>query len=78
MLDDGIFHSTDIGTVFSVTNNDSNNVKWNYSLSVNTSSSTQGDRVQFDYTPEGTISSTGDGEEFMPPYITVYCWRRTA
>ena len=58
--------------------NDSNNTN-SYGATLNHSTnSAYGDTVFFDYTPEGTISSTGDGEEFMPPYITVYCWKRTA
>ena len=32
----------------------------------------------FSITPEGTISETGSGTEYMPPYITVYAWYRTA
>ena len=36
------------------------------------------DTLTFNYTPAGTLSSTGSGEEFLPPYITVYAWYRTA
>ena len=25
-----------------------------------------------------TSSSTGNGEDYMPPYMTVFCWHRTA
>ena len=39
---------------------------------------TSWDVINFNYTPEGTLSSTGDGQEFMPPYMTMYCWQRTA
>ena len=32
------------------------------------------------FTPSGTISNTGSGEKFsvIPPYISVFCWKRTA
>ena len=36
------------------------------------------DRLIFNYTPTGTLSSTGSGEEYLPPYMTVYAWYRTA
>ena len=36
------------------------------------------DLLTFDYTPTGSLSSTGSGQEFLPPYMTVYCWQRTA
>ena len=42
------------------------------------SSSDTCDTLTFSYTPSGTLSSTGSGEEFLPPYITVYAWYRTA
>ena len=42
------------------------------------SDSEKNDTLTFNYTPSGTISSTGSGEEFLPPYITVYAWYRTA
>ena len=32
----------------------------------------------FEATPEGTISNTGRGADYMPPYIRVYAWNRTA
>ena len=34
----------------------------------------------FTVTPSGTISNTGSGEKFsvIPPYISVFCWKRTA
>ena len=32
----------------------------------------------FEATPSGTISNTGSGTDYMPPYITVYAWKRTA
>ena len=35
------------------------------------------DVVTWTYTPSGSLSSTGSGEEFLPPYITVYAWYRT-
>ena len=41
-------------------------------------SSNTWDVVSWTYTPEGTLSETGLGEEFLPPYITVYAWYRTA
>ena len=42
------------------------------------SGSANGDQLILNYTPTGTLSSTGSGEEFLPPYITVYAWYRTA
>ena len=36
------------------------------------------DVVKWTYTPSGTLSETGAGEEFLPPYMTVYAWYRTA
>ena len=36
------------------------------------------DVITFNYTPEGTLSNIGSGEEFFPPYITVYAWYRSA
>jgi hypothetical protein len=30
------------------------------------------------HTISGAVADTGDGAAYMPPYITVYCWRRTA
>ena len=50
---------------------------WQYTtdFSYNPSNS---DIVTWTYTPEGTLSETGSGEEFLPPYITVYAWYRTA
>ena len=41
-------------------------------------SSVKSDLLTWTYTPEGTISRTGSGEEFMPPYMTVYAWYCTA
>ena len=35
-------------------------------------------KITWTYTPTGSISSTGSGSDYMPPYITVYAWRRTA
>ena len=40
--------------------------------------STAADLLNFNYNPADTLSSTGSGEEFMPQYLTVYCWQRTA
>ena len=39
-----------------------------------------GDQVslKFSATPSGTITNTGQGEDYMPPYITVYAWYRIA
>ena len=34
--------------------------------------------VNFNYTPSGNISSTGNGQKFLPQYMTCYCWYRTA
>ena len=34
--------------------------------------------ITWTYIPTGTLSSTGSGEEFLPPYMTVYAWSRTA
>ena len=34
--------------------------------------------VQFDATPTGTISSTGSGQAYWQPYMTVFCWYRVA
>ena len=42
------------------------------------STSATGDTLTWNYTPTGTLSSTGSGEEFLPPYMTVYAWYRTA
>ena len=35
--------------------------------------------IKFNATPSGTIESTGKGDPFslMPPYITIYAWKRT-
>ena len=60
-----------------MTHNDSNASGWNYTLTYEKTSG-QGDTVFFEYTPEGTISETGGDEAYIPPYITVYCWQRTA
>ena len=55
------------------------NANTTYSMSVDVSSgSCKGDTVSFDYTTAGTISETGSSEDYMPPYMTVYCWQRTA
>jgi hypothetical protein len=35
-------------------------------------------KITWTYTPTGSISSTGSGSDYMPPYTTVYAWRRTA
>ena len=37
----------------------------------------EGYSFQFNATPSGTISKTGSGEDYMPPYLTVYAWKRT-
>ena len=42
------------------------------------SSSNDFEVLTFNYTPSGTLSSTGSGAEFLPPYITVYAWYRSA
>ena len=34
--------------------------------------------VQFNATPTGTISSTGSGQAYWQPYMTVFCWYRIA
>ena len=34
--------------------------------------------LRFEATPEGIISNTGRGTDYMPPYIRVYAWNRTA
>ena len=34
--------------------------------------------VKFDATPSGTVKNTGSGTDYMPPYMTVYAWYRTA
>ena len=34
--------------------------------------------VQFNATPTGTISSTGSGQAYWQPYMTVFCWYRVA
>ena len=47
-------------------------------VSLENSTSETCDKLTFNYTPVGTLSSTGSGEEFLPPYITVYAWYRTA
>ena len=43
----------------------------------NSSSDNDNYKVTWNYTPAGSISSTGSGTDYMPPYITVYAWRRT-
>ena len=50
----------------------------NYSIDHSKKRGYKGDRITFSAAPSGTISSTGSGEEYMPPYMTVYCWQRTA
>ena len=42
------------------------------------STANNSDQLTWTYTPTGTLSNTGSGEEFLPPYITVYAWYRTA
>lgn len=34
--------------------------------------------VQFNATPTGNISSTGGGQAYWQPYMTVFCWYRVA
>ena len=34
-------------------------------------------KITWTYTPAGSISSTGSGTDYMPPYMTIYAWRRT-
>lgn len=34
--------------------------------------------VKFSATPSGTISSSGSGQDYMPPYLTIFAWYRTA
>ena len=34
--------------------------------------------VQFNATPTGSISSTGGGQAYRQPYMTVFCWYRVA
>ena len=41
-------------------------------------SSNEWEVLTFSYTPSGTLSNTGSGAEFLPPYITVYAWYRSA
>ena len=38
----------------------------------------EGYSFQFNATPSGTISKTGSGEDYMPPYTAVRAWYRTA
>ena len=65
--------------MFSTVSNDSNNPSgWSWTFNKDSKDSAYGDTGYFDYTPAGTISSTGSGEDYMPPYMTVYCWQRTA
>ena len=33
--------------------------------------------INFNATPSGTIENTGGGEDYYPPYYTVYAWERT-
>ena len=33
--------------------------------------------LKIEFTPSGTISNTGSGQPFLPPYYTVYAWERT-
>lgn len=35
-------------------------------------------RIRLQYTPTGSISTTGSGSEFLHTYITVYAWYRKA
>ena len=66
--------------VFTVSSSSSSSTSWaNFVTSgAVASSSIPTDQFKFNYTPAGTLSSSGSGEEFMPPYLTVYCWRRTS
>ena len=50
---------------------------WQYNTVTNTEW-TKIDLLTWTYTPTGKLSSTGSGEEFLPPYMTVYAWYRTA
>ena len=34
--------------------------------------------VRFNATPSGTISATGSGQDYWQPYMSVFCWYRTA
>ena len=45
-------------------------------INCNTSTATSTQLLSWTYTPDGTLSSTGSGEELLPPYITVYAWYR--
>ena len=40
----------------------------------------RGNGINFSMTPSGTISNTGNGKAFsvIPPYVSMYCWKRTA
>ena len=57
--------------------NEQSGDKWSAALS-DTSGSHNTDVITWTYTPEGTLSVTGEGSEYLPPYITVYAWYRTA
>ena len=51
--------------------------KCSASVTVETGSN-YGDQLIFNYTPTGTISSTGKGHVFFPTFILVSIWYRTA
>ena len=74
---DQIVSSNNCEGVFHLVKNDSSSGTWTNTLTA-TSDSGYGDTIQFEYTPSGLISETGNGSEYMPPYMTVYCWQRTA
>ena len=67
--------STSSSNVFTAENNSGKTSS--YSIGTEESKTTW-DVLTFSYTPSGTLSNTGSGEEFLPPYITVYAWYRSA
>ena len=67
--------STSSSSVFTAENNSGKTSSYSISAEEN---ETTWDVLTFNYTPSGTLSNTGSGEEFLPPYITVYAWYRTA
>ena len=61
--------------IFSV--NQKSDDTWSNTFS-SSSGEYQTDVMTWTYTPTGTILETGGGDEFLPPYIAIYAWYRTA
>ena len=73
-------YSSDTGCVygasgcFKVSNEGGTTVNNRFSRSAYTG--LKSNLLSFNATPSGTISETGDNETFLPPYYTVYAWKR--